>query len=145
MKKGRILLVEDDPDDVLLMKIAFKEGNIANEIVVTRDGVEALEFLRGEGDYKERDTGNLPEVVLLDLKMPRMGGIEFLKIIRQDERTKHLPVVVLTSSKEEQDIMDSYDFGANSYVHKPVDINQFSEAIKNLGLYWLVLNLLPKE
>jgi len=138
-----ILLVEDNPDDVTLTKRALKKANILNELVVVRDGVEALEFLFGEGDYTERDISIVPEVILLDLKMPRMNGLETLERIRADDRTKLLPVVVLTTSKEEQDIISSYDLGANSYIVKPVDFDQFFEAVKELGLYWLVVNQGP--
>jgi CheY-like chemotaxis protein len=143
MKDGDLLLIEDNPDDVILTKRALKQHNIANEIVVAHDGVEALEYLRGEGAYAGRDTNILPNVILLDLKMPRMGGLEFLKIIRSDERTKLLPVVILTSSREERDVVESYNLGANSYVQKPVDFDQFTAAVKELGLYWLLLNVVP--
>ncbi|HMF30703.1 MAG TPA: response regulator [Candidatus Lokiarchaeia archaeon] len=143
MNNKMILLVEDNPDDVTLTKRALKKANILNELVVVRDGVEALEFLFGEGDYTERDISIVPEVILLDLKMPRMNGLETLERIRADDRTKLLPVVVLTTSKEEQDIISSYDLGANSYIVKPVDFDQFFEAVKELGLYWLVVNQGP--
>src|SRR5271157_930393 len=143
MNNKMILLVEDNPDDVTLTKRALKKANILNELVVVRDGVEALEFLFGEGDYTERDISIVPEVILLDLKMPRMNGLETLERIRADDRTKLLPVVVLTTSKEEQDIISSYNLGANSYIVKPVDFDQFFEAVKELGLYWLVVNQGP--
>ena len=138
-----ILLVEDNPDDVALTKRALKKANLLNELVVVHDGVEAMEFLLGEGDYADREASFMPEVILLDLKMPRMNGLETLEHIRGDDRTNLLPVVVLTTSKEEQDIISSYNLGANSYIVKPVDFNQFFEAVKQLGLYWLVLNQWP--
>jgi CheY-like chemotaxis protein len=141
--KYRILLVEDNPDDILLTKRALKKCNVANEIDVVRDGVEALEYLRCEGTYSERDINTLPEIILLDLKMPRMGGLELLGIIRTEDKLKLLPVVILTSSKQEKDIVESYNLGANSYIQKPVDFDQFVEAVKQLGLYWLVLNVSP--
>lgn len=145
MPNGRpvILLVEDNPDDVELTRRALDSSNVANEIVVARDGVEALEYLFAEGEYAGRDAADLPEVVLLDLKLPRIDGLEVLRRIRADARTRVLPVVVLTSSNEERDMVDSYELGANSYVRKPVEFERFVEAAKTLGLYWLVLNELP--
>ena len=135
-----ILLVEDNPEDVRLTKRALKRNNITNELVVLTDGVEALEYLIKADGGSAGAAGDLPAVILLDLKLPRMDGLELLKEIRAHERLKRLPVVVLTSSKEQQDILNSYDLGANSYIRKPVDFNQFAETIKQLGLYWLVLN-----
>jgi two-component system response regulator len=132
-----ILLVEDNADDELLTVRAFKKNNIRNEVVVARDGVEALEWLAS------RDASEMPQVVLLDLKLPKIDGLEVLKRIRADAKTKLLPVVVLTSSKEDEDVVKSYALGANSYVRKPVAFEQFVEAVKSLGLYWLVLNEAP--
>ena len=140
MKTKTILLVEDNPDDVQLTLRALKKNNIMNEIIVAQDGVEALEYLFGTGKFSGRDMSIMPQMILLDLKMPRMDGLEVLNRIRADERTKLLPVVVLTTSIEDKDRVESYKLGANSYVRKPVDFNQFAEAVKQLGLYWLVLN-----
>ena len=138
-----ILLVEDNPDDELLAIRALKQNKIMNEVVVARDGAEALDYLFGTGAYEGRDTSVMPQVILLDLKLPKISGLEVLKRLRNDDRTKLLPVVVLTSSKEDRDLNESYRLGANSYIRKPVDFAQFSEAIKQLGLYWLVLNEAP--
>lgn len=138
-----ILLVEDNPDDELLTLMAFRDNKIMNEIIVARDGEEALDYLFGTGKYNDRDVKNLPQVILLDLKLPKVDGLEVLQQIRSTAATKFLPVVVLTSSREEMDIIKSYQLGANSYIRKPVDFEQFSESIKQLGLYWLVLNELP--
>jgi CheY-like chemotaxis protein len=138
-----ILLVEDNPDDANLTIRALKKGNITNEIVVARDGTEALDYLLGTGAYKDRDTSTMPVVVLLDLKMPRVDGLETLRHIRSNKITKVLPVVILTTSSEEDDIAGSYNLGANSYIRKPVGFNQFSEAVSHLGLYWLLLNEPP--
>lgn len=144
MDEKIILLVEDNPDDVALTERAFKKNNIRNRLVVASDGVEALDYVFGQGKYAGQATV-LPQVILLDLKLPKVGGLEVLKILRTDERTKLLPVVILTSSKEEQDLIDGYKLGANSYIRKPVDFSQFLEAVKQLGLYWLVLNETPKN
>ena len=138
-----ILLVEDNPDDEALTLRALKKNNIGNRVVVAHDGTEALDFLFCTGNYANRDPRELPQVVLLDLKLPKLDGLEVLKRIRADPRTSLLPVVILTSSKEEQDLLKSYKNGANSYIRKPVDFNQFVEAVRQLGLYWLVLNEAP--
>jgi len=138
-----ILLVEDNPDDEALTLRALKKNNIKNEVVVARDGAEALEFLFGTGKYTGRNTDVIPQVVLLDLKLPKVEGLEVLRQVRADRRTKLLPVVILTSSNEEQDRIQGYDLGANSYVRKPVDFSQFLDAARQLGLYWLVLNETP--
>lgn len=142
-KRGTILLVEDNPDDVTLTERALKKARIANEVVVARDGVEALDFLFGTGAWSGRDTGAEPEVILLDLKLPKVDGLEVLRRLRNDERTKLLPVVVLTSSREDRDLTKSYELGANSYILKPVDFKQFAKAVRDVGLYWLVLNEPP--
>ena len=138
-----ILLVEDNPDDVKLTLRALQNCNIANKMVVAGDGLEALNYLLGAGAYAGRDLSDRPAVVLLDLKLPKIDGLELLRRMRADHRTKLLPVVVLTSSKEEQDIVNSYDLGANSYIRKPVDFDRFVEAVRQLGLYWLLLNEPP--
>lgn len=143
MFKKIIMLVEDNPDDEALTTRALRKNNILNEVVVARDGVEALDYLFGEGSYEGRDMSIMPEVILLDLKLPKINGLEVLKRIRSDSRTKLQPVVILTSSKEDKDVIDSYSLGANSYIRKPVDFDQFTEAIKQLGLYWLVVNVAP--
>lgn len=135
-----ILLVEDNPDDVDLTIMALEKSRISNEVVVVRDGVEALDYLFGTGDFDGRDTNVMPQVILLDLNMPRMDGLEFLQRIRADEKTKVLPVVVLTTSSEDKDKIESYKLGANSFVRKPVEFQQFVEAVQQLGLYWMVLN-----
>lgn len=141
-----ILLVEDNPDDVELTRRAIKKNNILNELVVVRDGAEALDYLFGKGDYSGRDLSVMPTIVLLDLKLPKIDGIEVLKYLRNDERTAYIPVVILTSSREEQDIISSYRSGCNSYIRKPVDFVQFNEAVQTLGLYWLLMNEpLPKQ
>lgn len=135
-----ILLVEDNPDDEELTVRALRKNNLANEIFVARDGVEALDYLFGQESDARPDTVLRPQVILLDLKLPKLDGLGVLRRIRADERTKFIPVVVLTSSNEEKDLVDSYGLGANSYVRKPVDFTQFTEAARQLGLYWLVLN-----
>ncbi|MDQ7065562.1 MAG: response regulator [candidate division KSB1 bacterium] len=138
-----ILLVEDNPDDELLTLRAFEKNHLANRIEVVHDGQEALDFLFCEGKYAGRDPDDLPVVVLLDLKLPKLDGIEVLRQIRENERTQWLPVVVLTTSRQEQDIIDSYRLGANSYIAKPVDFKSFIEAVRQLGVYWLLMNELP--
>lgn len=143
MKEKSILLVEDNPDDIKLTLRAFKKCNIANPIMVINDGAAALDYLFATGAYAGRNAGDLPAIVLLDLKLPRIDGLGVLHRLRADQRTRRLPVVVLTSSKEEQDIINSYDLGANSYVRKPVDYDEFIEAVHSLGLYWLLLNEPP--
>lgn len=138
-----ILLVEDNPDDEVLTLRALKKNNVVNEVVVARDGVEALDYLFASGPHAGRDVSDTPQLVLLDLKLPRIDGLEVLKRLRADERTRLLPVVILTSSKEQQDMLDGYGFGANSYIRKPVDFARFVSAVEQLKLYWLVLNELP--
>ena len=140
-----ILLVEDNPDDVELTLRALKKNNILNEVVVTRDGAEALDWLFVTGSCAGRDPSVVPELILLDLKLPRVDGLEVLRRLRADERTRLLPVVVLTSSTEEQDLTESYDLGCNSYIRKPVEFLQFSEVVRQLGLYWLLLNVPPPK
>jgi CheY-like chemotaxis protein len=144
MKRNNvILLVEDNPDDAELTLRAFRKSKILNEIVVVSDGVEALDYLLGTGAHAGRNAKSKPEVVLLDLKLPKIGGLEVLRRMRAEEQTRRIPVVVLTSSNEERDILSSYDLGANSFVRKPVDFAQFVEAAQQLGLYWLVRNQPP--
>lgn len=135
-KEKIIMLVEDNPDDIELTLRALKKSNILNEVIVARDGLEALDLLLGEKNI-------IPQIILLDLKLPKIDGLELLKRIRSDERSRLLPVVILTSSREESDLINGYKLGANSYIRKPVDFNQFAEAVKNLGLYWLILNEPP--
>jgi two-component system response regulator len=139
-----ILLVEDDPDDEALTLRELRRQNVANKIDVVRDGAEALEYLFGTGAYEERDTSQVPTLMLLDLKLPKVDGFEVLKQVRADERTKLMPVVVLTSSDEQRDRLESYSLGANSYVRKPVSFDDFREAVRQLHLYWLILNESPK-
>ncbi len=140
MENNVILLVEDNPRDEALTLRALKKCNILNEVVVVRDGVEALDYLFGTGAYSGRDMQVMPQITLLDLKLPKVNGLQVLQKIRANERTRRLPVVMFTSSNEEEDLINSYDLGANSYVRKPVDFAQFVEATRQLGLYWLVLN-----
>jgi CheY-like chemotaxis protein len=139
-KMNIILLVEDNPDDVDLTMIALEKSNIASKVVVAHDGVEALEYLNGTGKFAGRDRTLLPKVIMLDLKMPRMDGLEFLQCIRHDERTRLLPVVVFTTSNEDRDKIESYRLGANSYLTKPVDYKKFVDTIQQLASYWLVMN-----
>jgi len=143
MENKAILLVEDNPDDEALTLRALKKNNIRNEVIVAHDGAEALEYLFGTGKFTGRNTDLIPQVVLLDLKLPKVDGLEVLRRLRADQRTKLLPVVILTSSTEEQDRIKGYDLGANSYVRKPVDFSQFIDAVRQLGLYWLILNEAP--
>ena len=138
-----ILLVEDNADDEELTIRALKKNNILNPVVVAHDGVEALDYLFGTGAHAGRDTSVMPQLTLLDLNLPRIGGLEVLKRMREDERTKYVAVVVLTSSKQDEDVVRSYSFGANSYVRKPVEFGQFNEAVKTLGLFWLLLHEAP--
>ena len=144
MKNGSILIVEDDADDEALTLRALKKCNLANKISIVRDGAEALDYLFRTGAYEGR-TGDDPAIVLLDLKLPKVDGLEVLRRVRDDERTKHIPVVILTSSDEQEDIVQGYDLGANSYVRKPVEFGEFSETVSQLGLYWLLLNEPPPE
>jgi two-component system, response regulator len=143
MNSRTILLVEDNPSDVALTKRALEKNRIVNDITVAEDGQEALDYLWGGGKYSGRDLTDMPSVILLDLKLPKVDGHSVLKRIRADERTRRLPVVILTSSNEEQDIAASYDLGVNSYIRKPVDFEHFADCVKNLGLYWLIINEPP--
>ena len=140
MKNKIILLVEDRDDDVELTLEALKESRLTNEVVVVRDGEKALDYLFMRGEYADISPDRMPTVILLDIKLPKIDGLEVLKQIRADERTKLFPVVILTSSNEEQDLINSYSLGCNSYIRKPVDFQKFAETVKNLGLYWLLLN-----
>jgi two-component system response regulator len=143
MEEKIILLVEDNPDDVELTLRAFKKNNILNPVIIAKDGVEALDYLSGTGMYAGRNLKEMPVVVLLDLKLPKIDGMEVLKRVRRDERTKLIPVVILTSSMEEIDVINGYSLGANSYIRKPVEFNQFVETMRQLGLYWLLWNEPP--
>lgn len=143
MENMTILLVEDNPDDELLALRALKKSSVPNQVVVARDGVEALDYVFGRGQYAGRDSRDQPKVVLLDLKLPKLNGLEVLRSIREDERTKRLPVVLITSSDETQDMVDCYESGANSYINKPVDFDEFVDQIKLLGRYWLGVNQVP--
>lgn len=143
MDEKVILLVEDNPNDVLLTERALKKAHVINRLVVVKDGVEALDYLFGKGNWADRNLDDMPQVVLLDLKLPKIDGLEVLKRIRAGKRTRLLPVVILTSSKEERDLTNGYAMGANSYIRKPVNFNQFADAVGQLGLYWLVLNEPP--
>jgi two-component system, response regulator len=143
MPEKVILLVEDNPSDVGLTLRAFEKNRIQNKLVVAADGQEALDYLFGAGAYAGRDTSEMPAVILMDLKLPKVDGLEALRRIRSHDLTKRLPVVILTSSREDQDVAMSYDLGANSYIRKPVDFRQFAEAVRTLNLYWVVLNEPP--
>lgn len=143
MSEKLILLVEDNPDDEELTLRALKQAKIANDIVVARDGRQALDYLFGEGEYSARDAGRKPALVLLDLKLPKLGGLQVLERLRADARTALVPVVVLTSSSEDEDMLRSYKLGANSYVRKPVEFGAFANAVAQLGLYWMLLNQPP--
>ncbi|MGD0354533.1 MAG: response regulator [Dehalococcoidia bacterium] len=145
MKNKVILLVEDNPSDIKLTKRALEQSQITNELIVAEDGGDALDYLFGTGQYAGRDIRIIPAVVLLDLKLPRIDGLDVLKKIRANDLTSLLPVVILTSSDQEEDIITSYKLGANSYIRKPVDFNQFAEAVRTLGLYWLLLNEPPRK
>jgi len=140
-----ILLVEDNETDAELTIRALKRSNLANKLVWVKDGAEALDFIFAEGNYSERDIEGLPRLILLDLRMPKVDGLEVLQTIKADERTRMIPVVVLTSSKEDRDIVESYELGVNSYVSKPVEFDEFTEAVSTLGLYWMLLNKPPEE
>ena len=140
-----ILVVEDNPDDVELLLRALRKNNIANDIVITHDGVEALDYLFCTGAYADRDKTAMPRIILLDLKLPKLNGLQVLERLRADERTMLTPVIILTSSKEEQDLISGYKTGANSYVRKPVNFNQFVEAVRQIGLYWLLINETPSH
>ena len=145
MSSNYILLVEDNPSDVRLTRRALEQSHITNPLIVAEDGREALDYLFALGAHAGRDVKDIPRVILLDLKLPRVDGLEVLRQLRANERTRRLPVVILTSSQEQQDILAGYDLGANSYVRKPVDFTQFAEAVRTLGLYWLLLNEAPPE
>ena len=145
MEEKVILLVEDNPDDEELTIRTLRKNNILNNVVIAHDGIEALDYLFCTGKYKKRDAGVMPVIIMLDIKLPKVGGLEVLKRIRRDKRTKLLPVVILTSSDEERDLIESYQLGANSYVRKPVDFDQFQKAVQQLTLYWLLLNKAPKS
>ena len=143
LNKVEILLVEDNPNDVELTLRALKKHNLANRVHVVKDGAEALEYIFASGAYEGRNIGKSPKVILLDLKLPKVDGLEVLREVKADERTKTIPVVVLTSSREEKDMVESYKLGVNSYIVKPVDFNKFVDAVGDLGLYWLLMNEVP--
>lgn len=143
MTKNVILLVEDNPDDEALTRRALTKNNILNEIVVAPDGAVALDYIFGTGEYAGRNVEDQPDLVLLDLSLPKIDGLEVLRRIREDDRTKHLPVVMLTTSKQDEDILKSYDRGVNSYVCKPVDFHEFLDAARQIGMYWLTVNRRP--
>ncbi len=143
MDKATILLIEDNPDDVELTLHAFQKNHMANDVVVAGDGAEGLDYLFGSGKYAGRNTDDAPALILLDLQLPKIGGLEVLRKVREDDRTKRIPVVILTTSDEEDDLVNGYNGGANSYMRKPVDFNEFVNAVKQLELYWMVLNTPP--
>jgi two-component system response regulator len=138
-----ILIVEDNSNDAQLAILALEEENLANNVIWLKDGVQALDFIFAEGEYEGRDISNQPKLILLDLKMPKVGGVEVLRRIRGDERTKRIPVAVMTSSKEERDVIDTYDLGVNSYIVKPLDFDKFTKTVKDVGFYWLLVNNAP--
>jgi len=144
MVEKSILLIEDNPDDVLLIKMAFKNNRLSNDIVVIDDGALVADYFEGKGSFSGRDKYDLPELVLLDLKLPNVSGLEILQYIRNNRLSRLVPIIILTSSSEEKDMINSYLNGANSYVRKPVDFSSFMEAVKSLGLYWLVINKTPE-
>jgi two-component system response regulator len=144
MLRKTILLVEDNPDDEELTLLAFEDCQIANQVIVKRDGAEALDYLLGRGIYSDRHLYPMPSLVLLDLKLPKVDGLEVLRCLRSDTRTKILPIIILTTSEEEQDLLNSYSLGCNSYIRKPVDFEQFMQAVRQLGVYWLLLNETPR-
>ena len=145
MDQTTILLIEDNPDDVELTLHAFQKNNMANEVVVASDGAEGLDYLFGTGKYAGRDADEPPALILLDLQLPKIGGMEVLRKVREDERTKRIPVVIMTNSDEEEDIVNGYNGGANSYLRKPVDFTEFMNAVKQLEVYWMVLNTPPPK
>jgi two-component system response regulator len=145
MHEKTILLVEDNSDDEVLTLRALNKHHLANKIDVVRDGAEALDYLFCRGDYVEKNTDDRPQLILLDINLPKIDGLEVLKIIREDERTRHIPVVMLTTSTGENDIVSSYDYGANSYIKKPVDFKEFVDAVSQVGIYWLAINCTPKD
>lgn len=140
-----ILLVEDNPDDIELTMRAFRKNNIANNLMVARDGVEALDYLFCRGAFSDRNIDDIPRLILLDLKLPKMDGLQVLEALRAEDSTKLVPIVILTSSREEQDLISGYKFGANSYVRKPINFNEFVDAVRNIGLYWLLINEPPPD
>lgn len=145
MNEKIILLVEDNPDDEILTLRALNKHHLANHIDVVRDGAEALDYIFCRGKYADKDPDARPQLILLDIKLPKIDGLEVLKIIREDKRSRHIPVVMLTTSSGENDIVSSYDYGANSYIKKPVDFKEFVEAVSQAGMYWLAINCTPKD
>lgn len=145
MEKATILLVEDNPDDVELTLHAFNKHHLVNQVAVARDGRQALDYIFATGSHSERDPADLPDLILLDLKLPKISGMEVLREVRSATRTRHIPVVILTTSDDERDIAEGYDLGINSYIRKPVDFDKFIQTVKNVGMYWLVLNTPPPK